>query len=95
MKLFKRLLAKAHPVCPIALGEHGPHEYKQLMKDGKLVMETPLSCLRFLKIHEFMLKRYQEDPERTHWINIYDLDRIRAHKHTVIRDGKPRKGARS
>lgn len=85
MKIFWSLLSKLHPVCPITRGALGPYEYEQFIKDGKLTFETPLSCLEFLKIGEFMPKLYEVDPKRTLWLNRDELTAIKAHKHTVER----------
>jgi hypothetical protein len=84
MKLLARMMAKVRPICPIAAGEAGPYRYEQIMKDGAVVMEVPLSCLRFMKIREFALKRYNERPERHIWVTAEELKLIRAHKHTVV-----------
>lgn len=83
MKLLRNLLSRVHPVCPVTAGAEGPHEYEQFVKDGVIVFEAPRSCLEFLKIGEYTPKLYEVDPNRTLWIDRYELDRIKSHKHTV------------
>lgn len=86
MRYLRNLLQKIHPVCPVKAGESGPYEYVQFIKDRNVMLETPKTCLEFLKIGEFRPRLYTPDPKRTLWVTKDELESIRTHEHTVIRE---------